>query len=122
MFILDGSAADAQLEAAGGHLVQGGGHLGQYGRMAKLVAQHHVSDPQPFGTAQQRSGERPCLQRVDVGGDAGGAVHVVVEPQRTDAELFAALRAVQDVGVAETHLRDVDPDFQRCGHCLMPTA
>ena len=79
--------------------------------MTELVAQHHVSDPEPFGAAQQRGGQRPRLQRVDAG--HAGAVHVVVEPQRADAEFLAAVRAVQDLGEGEAHLRDVDPDVQR---------
>ena len=45
-----------------GDLVQRGRHLRQHGRMTKLVAQHHVSDAQPFGAAQQRRRERPRLQ------------------------------------------------------------
>ena len=78
--------------------------------MPKLVAQHQVPDPQPLGSAQQRGGQRPALQ----GGDVRNArpIHVVIQPQRTDAEFLAALGAVQDVGEGESHLRDVHPDVE----------
>jgi hypothetical protein len=40
---------------------------------------------------------------------------MVVEPDRIDAELFASLRAMQDLLVGEPHLRQVDPDLD-LGH------
>ena len=71
--------------------------------MTKLVAQHHVSDLDTLGAAEQRRRQGPCLQRGIVGGSR--PVQVVVEPQRVDAQFLAPQRAVQDVGVGEAHLR-----------------
>ena len=79
VFGFDRSAAQPELQAAAGDLVQGGGHLGQQDGMAKLVAQHHVSDPEAFGVREQRGGQRPGLQGRHV--RQARAVEMVVEPQ-----------------------------------------
>ena len=107
MLVLDGPAADAQFQPATRDLVQRGRHLGQHRGMPKLVAQHQVSDPQPFGPAQQGGGQRPALQGVDVRNP--GPVHVVVEPQRADAELLTAPGPVQNLGEGEAHLGTYTP-------------
>jgi hypothetical protein len=109
VLVLDGSAADPELKAPGRDLVEGRCHLREHGRMAKLVAQHHVSDLDAFGAAEQCGRQGPCLERGVVRG--AGSVQVVVEPQRVDAEFLTAQCAVQDVGVAEAHLGQVDADL-----------
>src|SRR5215217_7981700 len=83
--------------------------------MPKLVAQHHMSDLNAVGLAEQRGGQRPRLQRGVVG--RSRAVQVVVEPQRIDPEFFATARAMQKVGIGEAHLRQIDTDL-RLGHGL----
>ena len=113
MFILDGTAADAECQPARRDLVQRRRHLGQDRGMTELVAQHHMSDPDTFGTAEQRGGQRPRLHRRVV--RHSRRVEVVVEPDRVDAELLAAQRAMQHLLVGETHLRQIDPDL-RLGH------
>src|SRR6476646_5289818 len=77
--------------------------------MAELVAQHHMSDLDAFGTTEQRSGQRPGFHRRVVG--CAWAVQVVVEPQRVDAEAVAPLRAVQNLLVGEAHLGQVNADL-----------
>jgi hypothetical protein len=64
-----------------------------------LVAQHHMSDPDALGAAEQRRGQGPGFHRRVVG--RARAVEVVVEPYRVDAELFAAQRAMQDLVVVK---------------------
>ncbi len=65
VLVLDRAAADSQLKAARRDLVERGGHLREHGRMAKLVAQHHVSDLDALGAAEQRGGQGPRLHRRD---------------------------------------------------------
>src|SRR5215213_9938169 len=103
MLVLDRPASDPQLEAARRYLVEGGGHLRQHSRMAKLVAQDHVSDLDVLGSAEQGGGQSPRLERGIVG--RAGSVEVVVEPQRVYSEFLAAQCAVENIGVAESHLR-----------------
>ena len=93
VFGLDRAAAETQLQPAPGDLVERRRHLGQHDRMPKLVAQHQMSDSQPFGVTQQRGRQRPRLQRRQV--RHTGSVEVVVEPQRPDAQFLAAPCAVQ---------------------------
>ncbi len=103
VLVLDGTAADAELEPACRDLVECGRHLCKHHGMAKLVAQHHVSDLDALRTAEQRGRQRPCLQRGIVGNSR--PVEVVVEPQRVDAQFLTPQRAMQNVGVGEAHLR-----------------
>ena len=109
VLVLDRAASDSQLKAACRDLVERGGHLREHGRMAKLVAQHHVSDLDAVGATEQGGGQGPRLQRGIVG--SARPVEVVVEPQRVDSQLLTAQRAVQDVVVAEAHLGQVDTDL-----------
>lgn len=62
VFVLDRPAADTELEPARRDVVECRGHLGEQGGVPELVAQHHVSHPQPLGTREQRGRQRPCLQ------------------------------------------------------------
>ena len=77
--------------------------------MTELVAQHHVSDANALGAAEQCRGQGPGFHRGIVG--RARTVEVVVEPQRVDAELLAAQRAMQDLVVGEAHLGQIDADL-----------
>ena len=102
MLGFDRPAADSQLKPSGGYLIQRGGHLGEQNRVPELVAQHQMSDAQSFGVTEQRGGQGPGFQGVQV--RRTRAVEVVVEPQRVDAELFTSSGPVQHLGVAEADL------------------
>ena len=79
VLVLDGTAADAELQPSGRDLVECGRHLREHRGMAKLVAQHHVSDLDPLGAAEQRGRQGPRLHRGVVGCTRG--IEVVVKPQ-----------------------------------------
>ncbi len=109
VFVLDRTATDPQLKSAARDLVERGGHLGEDDRVPKLIAQHHMPDLDALGLAEQGGGQGPGLHRRIVG--HSWPVQVVVEPERVDPEFVTALRAVQDLGVGEAHLRQVDADL-----------
>ena len=94
VLVFDRTAADAELKPACRDLVQGRGHLRQDRGVTELVAQHHVSDSNALGTAEQCRGQGPGFHRGIVG--RPWTVEVVVEPQRVDAQLFAEQCAMQD--------------------------
>ena len=110
VLVFNRAAADPELEPARRDLIEGARHLGQHRGMAKLIAQHHVSDTQALGAAEQRGRHRPGFQRGDLG--RAGAVHVVVKPHRSDAQLLAAHRAVQNIFIRERHLRHVHANVE----------
>jgi hypothetical protein len=115
VLVFDGAASDAELQPTSRNLVKRGGHLGQHGGMAKLIAQHHMSDLDALGVAEQRGSQCPGLQRRVIGHP--GSVQVVVEPERVDPEIVASPRAMQEFGIGEAHLRQIDADFG-LGHDL----
>src|SRR5258705_4481459 len=67
VLVFERAASDAKLKAATRDLVQRGGHLGEYRGMPKLIAQHHMSDLDALGLAEQRGGQGPSLHRRIVG-------------------------------------------------------
>ena len=115
VLILDGSTAKPELQPARGDLVERGGHLGQHGRMPELIAQHHMSDLDALGAAEECGGQGPRLQRGILW--RSRPVEVVVEPDRVDTQLLAAQGAMQYLLIGEAHLRQIDTDLGLAHAC-----
>src|SRR6476620_12607570 len=63
VLVFDRTATDAELKPSCRDLIESRGHLRQDRGVAELVAQHHVSDANALGAAEQCRGQSPSFHR-----------------------------------------------------------
>src|SRR5439155_1108123 len=113
---LEPSGAEAQVEAAPAHVVQGRRHLGGDARMAVGVAAHHGADARPPGGLRERGDRRPALEARPLGVDED-RVEVVEVPERVVAPGVGLLPQREELRPLEALLPGLDAEADRmAGH------
>src|SRR5207249_4582671 len=111
---LEPSGAEAQVEAAPAHVVQGRRHLGGDARMAVGVAAHHGADARPPGGLRERGERRPALEARPLGIDED-RVEVIEVPERVVAPGVGLLPEREELRPREALLPGLDAEADRMG-------
>src|SRR5207249_12147221 len=111
---LEAARAEAQVETAAAHVVQGGRHLGGDARMAVGVAAHHGADARPPGRLRQRGERRPALEARSLGVDED-RVEVVEVPERVVAPGVGLLPEREELRPLDGLLPGLDAETDRRG-------
>src|ERR1700733_5503137 len=107
------AAPDADLDAAPGQHIQGGDHLGQQSRMAKVVVQHEVSDPESLGAGQDEGSGGPGLEGVSI--RLARTVEMVEEPERVQSAGLGGESPLEEGVFTQRDLWQVQTDLDRPG-------